>query len=87
MVPASESRWQVKGELRAAEALNQTNATHLKGLEAAQGLCVRLNKKQDRSKFFWTSQVQLMTAREALAEAGTKSSDLSWVLLPDENLQ
>eukprot|EP00439_Symbiodinium_sp_Y106_P020829 s3836_g2.t1 len=46
---------EVKGELRAAEALNQTNSVHLKDLE-----------------------VQLMTTREALAEAeadrATKSS-------------
>ncbi|CAE7248609.1 unnamed protein product [Symbiodinium pilosum] len=47
---------EVKGELRAAEALNQTNATHLKGLE-----------------------VQLMTAREALAEAeADRSTKTSW---------
>ena len=44
MVPASESRRQVKGELRAAEALNQTNATHLKDLEAAQGFRLNINR-------------------------------------------
>ena len=64
--------WQVKGELRAAEALNQTSSAHVKDLEAMPLTLTYLHGAgRGRMLLSASHQVQLMTAREALAEANS----------------